>query len=160
MSAQKPGAMASTTTRAQNAAFELMLAIENRTAHSQKIRMCVALHLCLCGELRNTRFERPRGTPPEPDYRINGVRSAVISHPTAASLQCGRHHTEAATEAPNKVTDIVEPDRVTHVCYGHSRFQQMPRTLKSQANQVLVWRHSDEVTKYAREQERAHRHVR
>ena len=75
-------------------------------------------------------------------------------------LQLGGHGAVVRAKGPNEMTEIVESDRVAHVRHRHSRLQQMPRTLKSQANQVLVWRHSDQLSEYAREQERTHRSLR
>lgn len=84
------------------------------------------------------------------------LRSALIAAGDR-SFQCGRSDAEVSMEGPNEMTEIVESDRVARVRHSHSRLQEIPRTQKPEANQVLVWRHSDQLPEYAREPERTHR---
>src|SRR6266496_6582006 len=75
-------------------------------------------------------------------------------------LQSRGHDAEESMKGPNEMTEIVESDLVAHVRHSRSRLQEIPRTQKPEANQVLVWRHSDQLPAYAREPERTHRNCR
>src|SRR5438552_2664141 len=95
-----------------------------------------------------------------PSARARSLRAllhvSVICHDDGR-LQSRGHDAEVSMKGPNEMTEIVESDRVARVRHSHSRLQQIPRTQKPEANEVLVWRHSDQLSEYAREPERTHR---
>lgn len=63
-------------------------------------------------------------------------------------------------ESSNEMTEIVKSNCVAHVSDRHTGFQEEACPLKSEANQVFMWRDSNQFSKDSREKERTHGYTR